>query len=160
MLRLDHIAVAGETRQAATYFVQNCLQVSPFASGQHSHFSTHNHLWGIGEAFYLESFPIDPEAPSLPYPRWFGLDRFSGPPRIASWILATDNIQESLARLSPEFGTPVRLERGASQQVAIIATVKATIMALILFFSFYPPLLSVLSENLRNANRVSIATKY
>ena len=92
MLRLDHIAVAGETRQAATDFVQNFLQVAPLAAGQHPHFSTHNHLWGMGEACYLESIAIDPEAPSLPYPRWFGLDRFSGPPRIASWILATDNI--------------------------------------------------------------------
>ena len=113
MLRLDHIAVAGETRQAATEHIQNCLQIAPLAAGKHTHFSTHNHLWGMGEACYLESIAIDPEAPPLPYPRWFGLDRFSGRPRIASWILATDNIEESLARLRPEFGTRVRLERGA-----------------------------------------------
>ena len=111
MLRLDHIAVAGETRQAATDYIQDCLKVAPLAAGQHPHFSTHNHLWGMGAACYLESIAVDPQAPSLAYPRWFGLDRFSGPPRIASWILATDDIQESLTRLGPEFGTPVRLER-------------------------------------------------
>ena len=76
MLRLDHIAVAGETRQAATDYIQDCLKVAPLAAGQHFHFSTHNHLWGMGEACYLESIAVDPQAPSLAYPRWFGLDRF------------------------------------------------------------------------------------
>ena len=76
MLRLDHIAVAGETRQAATDYIQDCLKVAPLAAGQHPHFSTHNHLWGMGEACYLESIAVDPQAPSLAYPRWFGLDRF------------------------------------------------------------------------------------
>ena len=38
MLRLDHIAVAGETRQAATDYIQDCLKVAPLAAGQHPSF--------------------------------------------------------------------------------------------------------------------------
>ena len=112
MLVLDHIAVAGATRQAATELVQKCLGVAPLAAGEHSHFGTHNYLWGMGPDCYLESIAINPDAPPLPYARWFGLDQFSGPPRIVSWILATSGIKETLLELGPSFGEPVGLQRG------------------------------------------------
>ena len=112
MLVLDHIAVAGMTRQAATGLVQKSLGVAPLAQGKHPHFGTHNHLWGMGPDCYLESIAIDPEAPSPTYSRWFGLDWFSGPPQIASWILATSDIKKTLAQLGPSFGEPVGLQRG------------------------------------------------
>ena len=112
MLVLDHIAIAGMTRQAATDLVQKSLGVAPLAQGEHPHFGTHNHLWGMGPDCYLESIAIDPEAPPPHYARWFGLDRFSGPPQIASWILATSDIKETLAKLGSSFGEPVRLKRG------------------------------------------------
>ncbi len=76
MLVLDHIAVAGMSRQAATGLVQKSLGVAPLAQGKHPHFGTHNHLWGMGPDCYLESIAIDPEAPSPAYSRWFGLDWF------------------------------------------------------------------------------------
>ena len=112
MLVLDHIAIAGMTRQAATGLVQKSLGVAPLAQGEHPYFGTHNHLWGMGPDCYLESIAIDPEAPSPHYARWFGLDRFSGPPQITSWILATSDIKKTLAKLGHSFGEPVRLQRG------------------------------------------------
>jgi hypothetical protein len=66
----------------------------------------------MGPDCYLESIAIDPEAPSPAYSRWFGLDWFSGPPQIASWILATSDIKKTLAQLGPSFGEPVGLQRG------------------------------------------------
>ena len=112
MLILDHIAIAGMTRQAATGLVQKSLGVAPLAEGEHPYFGTHNHLWGMGPDCYLEAIAIDPEAHPPHYARWFGLDRFSGPPQIASWILATSDIKETLAKLGSSFGEPVRLQRG------------------------------------------------
>ena len=112
MLVLDHIAIAGMTRQAATDLVQKSLGVAPLAQGEHPHFGTHNHLWGMGPNCYLESIAIDPEVSPPPYARWFGLDQFSGSPQIASWILATSDIKETLAKLGSGFGEPVRLQRG------------------------------------------------
>jgi hypothetical protein len=111
VLVLDHIAVAGMTRQLATDFVEKSLDVAPLTEGVHPHFGTHNHLWGMGANCYLESIAIDPDAPQPPHARWFGLDHFSGPARIGSWILATTDIKATLEQLGPEFGSPVRLER-------------------------------------------------
>tara|TARA_B100000780_G_scaffold77836_1_gene52665 strand:- start:25 stop:639 length:615 start_codon:yes stop_codon:yes gene_type:complete len=112
MLVLDHIAVAGLTRQVATGFVQASLGVAPLAEGTHPHFGTHNHLWGMGTECYLESIAIDPYVPTPPHARWFGLDKFSGPPRIVSWVLSTADIDETLEHLGSDFGAPVRLARG------------------------------------------------
>ena len=112
MLVLDHIAVAGLTRQVATGFVQASLGVPPLAEGRHPHFGTHNHLWGMGTECYLESIAIDPHASTPSHARWFGLDDFSGPPRIVSWVLSTADINITLEHLGSDFGAPVRLERG------------------------------------------------
>lgn len=111
MLVLDHIVVAGLTRQVATDFVQESLGVAPLAEGEHPYFGTHNHLWGMGTECYLESIAIDPHASTPPHARWFGLDDFSGPPRIVSWVLSTADINVTLEHLGPDFGVPVRLER-------------------------------------------------
>ena len=112
MFTLDHIAVAGHSRKEATNLVQSCLEEAPAAAGLHPHFGTHNHLWGMGDDCYLESIAINPEAPTPLFPRWFGLDHFFGQPRIASWILATLDINAAIDNLGPEFGTPITLERG------------------------------------------------
>jgi len=111
MLVLDHIVVAGLTRQVATDFVQESLGVAPLAEGGHPYFGTHNHLWGMGTECYLESIAIDPHASTPPHARWFGLDDFSGPPRIVSWVLSTADINVTLEHLGSDFGVPVRLER-------------------------------------------------
>tara|TARA_B100000795_G_scaffold92918_1_gene67956 strand:+ start:258 stop:872 length:615 start_codon:yes stop_codon:yes gene_type:complete len=111
MLVLDHIVVAGLTRQVATDFVQESLGVAPLAEGGHPYFGTHNHLWGMGTECYLESIAIDPHASTPSHARWFGLDDFSGPPRIVSWVLSTADINVTLEHLGSDFGVPVRLER-------------------------------------------------
>ena len=121
MLTLDHIAVAGHSRKEATSLVQSCLGEAPAAAGLHPHFGTHNHLWGMGADCYLESIAINPEAPTPFFPRWFGLDHFFGQPRIASWILATLDINAALDNLGPEFGTPVTLERGPYKWVISVS---------------------------------------
>ncbi|MEO0358049.1 MAG: VOC family protein, partial [Pseudomonadota bacterium] len=112
MLRLDHLAVSGLTRAAASAHLAGCLAVDPVMGGEHAVFHTHNTLLGLGPDFYLEAIATNPSAPTPDRPRWFNLDAFAGPPRLTNWIVATDDIQTALATLGPGYGAPVQLERG------------------------------------------------
>jgi hypothetical protein len=111
MIELDHIAIAGETRDAAADYVRRLLGVELQAGGQHAHFGTHNHLMGLADGLYLEAISIDPDAPKLERKRWFALDDFKGASRFTNWICRTQDI-EALVRDLPEAGEVVSLERG------------------------------------------------
>ncbi|MGV6811644.1 MAG: VOC family protein [Brevirhabdus sp.] len=110
-LTLDHLAVAGETLGAATELTESALGVDLGAGGQHPAMGTHNRLIGLDEGLYLEAIAIDPTAPRPDRPRWFDLDRFEGPPRLANWICQTDDIDAVLLE-APGAGRPVELSRG------------------------------------------------
>ncbi|SIS78979.1 Glyoxalase-like domain-containing protein [Roseivivax lentus] len=110
-LTLDHVAVLGETLAAAVAHCETALPVPLGPGGQHARYGTHNRLLGLEAGLYLEAIAIDPEAPAPEGPRWFGLDDFSGPPRLARWILRTDDMDAALAAL-PEAGAAVPLARG------------------------------------------------
>lgn len=112
MLRLDHIAVSGETLAEATAAVENALGVQMQPGGQHGVFSTHNTLLGLENGLYLEAIAIDPAAPTPERPRWFDLDRFTGTARLTNWICATDDMTSTLAELPADVGTPMALARG------------------------------------------------
>ncbi|WP_323763826.1 VOC family protein [Marinovum sp.] len=110
-MQLDHIAISGQSREAAAAHVEAALGVALRPGGQHSHFATHNHLLGLAEGLYLEAISVDPEAPTPAHPRWFGLDDFAGPPRLTTWICRTADLA-ALLRDLPEAGEIVALERG------------------------------------------------
>lgn len=112
MLILDHLAVAGETRDAATAHLAQALNVDPVQGGEHAVFHTHNTLLGMGSDFYMEAIAVNPDAPKPDRPRWFNLDQFSGSPRLTNWIVATDDINAALQILGPGYGDPVQLQRG------------------------------------------------
>jgi hypothetical protein len=120
MLILDHIAVAANTLAEGVAHVETTLGVTLEGGGQHSHFGTHNKLLGLAEGLYLEVIAIDPSAPPLPYPRWFDLDAFSGPPRLTNWITRCEDLSAALTRAHPQTGHPVSLTRGSlSWQMAV-----------------------------------------
>jgi len=112
MLELDHLAVAGESLEAAVAHIEYALGVRMLAGGQHAHFGTHNQLLGLDEGLYLEAIAIDPEAPELPYARWFDLDRFEGAPRLGNWICRSDDLVADVAAFGADVGAPVALQRG------------------------------------------------
>ncbi|WP_083545454.1 VOC family protein [Sulfitobacter alexandrii] len=112
MMELDHLAVAGETRDLATAHVAQALGVALQAGGEHAVFHTHNTLLGLEEGLYLEAIAINPQAPAPDRPRWFDLDRFAGPPRLTNWICRCDDLDATLAALPDGFGAPVSLQRG------------------------------------------------
>ncbi|WP_171173837.1 VOC family protein [Ruegeria sp. HKCCD8929] len=107
-MQLDHLAVAGETLDAATAHVEEALGVRMQPGGHHARFGTHNRLLGLAEGLYLEAIAVDPDAPDPGRPRWFDLDRFAGQPRLSNWICRVDDIE----RVPEQAGKPVALERG------------------------------------------------
>jgi hypothetical protein len=111
-MEIDHIAVAAETLDAATAHVAQTLGVAPQAGGEHAVFHTHNTLLGLQDGLYLEAIAINPDAALPDRPRWFDLDRFSGPARLTNWICRCADLDATLAGLPDGFGAPVSLRRG------------------------------------------------
>ncbi|MCR8722972.1 VOC family protein [Frigidibacter sp. ROC022] len=109
-MKLDHVAVAAETLQAGVDWVESVLGVPVGPGGQHARMGTWNRLLSLGPDEYLEVVAIDPEAPPPGRARWFGLDDFSGPPRLVAWIVASDDL---VAEALPGAGEVLDMERGA-----------------------------------------------
>ncbi len=95
-----------------TRAVEAALGVMLSAIGQHSHMGTHNRLLGLGPDLYLEVIAVDPDAPRPDWPRWFDLDRFTGPPRITNWVCRTDDLDAALAAAPEGAGIATPLSRG------------------------------------------------
>ncbi len=74
LFRLDHITLLAPNLAAGRDHVQELLGVSPEEGGAHPTMGTHNLLLRLGDSLFLEVLAIDPDAPSPPRPRWFGLD--------------------------------------------------------------------------------------
>ncbi|MFD1796254.1 VOC family protein [Paracoccus aurantiacus] len=85
-LFFDHIVVAAQTLPEGEGWLAGLLGVAPEPGGQHAFMGTHNRLWRMGAGEYIELIAIDPQADAPPYPRWFGLDDFRGPPRLVAWV--------------------------------------------------------------------------
>jgi hypothetical protein len=110
-ITLDHLAVAGESLEAARAYVEEALGVALQAGGVHDAFGTHNALLGLEGGLYLEAIAADPAAPKPDRPRWFDLDRFSGTARLTNWICRTEDLDVVLASLPEGYGAPVDLCR-------------------------------------------------
>ncbi len=92
MFCLDHIVVAAESLDAGVRAVEAALDVPLSGGGQHVFMGTHNRLLSLGPDTYLEVIAIDPDLPSPDGPRWFGLDQFTGAPRLVSWVWAASDM--------------------------------------------------------------------
>ncbi|WP_171209883.1 MULTISPECIES: VOC family protein [unclassified Ruegeria] len=112
-MRLDHLAVAGETLEEASAHIEQALGVPLQEGGKHEKFGTYNRLLGLAEGLYLEAIAIDPDAPQLERTRWFDLDRFAGQPRLSNWICSVPDIASSLSIFPDGVGEPIDLARGA-----------------------------------------------
>lgn len=87
---VDHLVTAAETLAEGKAWLTDLLGVAPEAGGRHDFMGTHNLLWRLGPRDYLELISVDPDAKAPPHPRWFGLDDFSGPPRLICWVMRQD----------------------------------------------------------------------
>lgn len=107
----DHLAISAASLEQGALAIEAMLGVGLESGGKHAFMGTHNRLLSLGPGEYLEVIAIDPEAPPPDRPRWFRLDRFSGPPRVTNWVLRIDDLDAALAEAPPGAGRPVALER-------------------------------------------------
>lgn len=112
MLRLDHLVVSAVMLDAGTAHVENLLGVPLETGGQHGFMGTYNTLLSLGPDCYLEVISIDPSAQDPGRARWFGLDQFSGPPRLTNWVCRSDDIATDLASAPDEMGEIFDAARG------------------------------------------------
>jgi hypothetical protein len=111
MLTFDHLAVSCVTLDEGVDWVESRLGVSLGGGGKHPHMATHNRLLGLGD-LYLEVIASDPSVPSQPWPRWFDLDNFAGPPRLTNWVARCEDLTEAIDASPKGAGVPVFLSRG------------------------------------------------
>lgn len=86
-LTFDHFAVAARSLDEGAAWLRDRLGVDLQPGGKHPLLGTHNMLLAVGPREYLELIAMDPDAPPNDNPGWFGLKTFTGPPRIAGWVL-------------------------------------------------------------------------
>jgi hypothetical protein len=110
-MRMDHLVVVAGTLAEGVAFVEDAFGVAMAGGGQHQTMGTHNRLLGMGD-LYLEVIAVDPSLPAPPRPRWFDMDRFAGPPCLANWVMACDDLAAGLALCPPGTGAPMALARG------------------------------------------------
>lgn len=108
-MRLDHLAICASDLETGVAWAEARFGVAMGSGGKHARFGTHNRLLGLGEGLYLEVIAPDPAA-RIEGPRWFGLDRFEGPPCLGNWICRVPDMAAALNAL-PECGPAVPLER-------------------------------------------------
>ncbi|WBU58296.1 VOC family protein [Paracoccus sediminicola] len=105
-LEFDHLVIAAETLEAGEAWLAERLKAAPEPGGKHGFMGTHNRVWRLGAREYIELIAIDPEAAAPDRPRWFGLDSFSGLPRLVAWVCRTGNLKP------PEGATVTDAARG------------------------------------------------
>lgn len=108
----DHLVVTAASLTEGALAIEAALGMPLEPGGKHPFMGTHNKLLSLGPDEYLEVIAIDPAAPGPDCPRWFRLDRLSGPPRVTNWVFRTDNLEAALAAAPQGAGRPVELERG------------------------------------------------
>lgn len=111
MLAVDHLVVGAQTLREGVAHVREALGITIPFGGAHDLVATHNHLVQLGPDAFLEVIAPEPERASA-RPRWYGLDHFTGPPRLLTYVLRTDDLTGALSRLPEAVGAPVRVRRG------------------------------------------------
>lgn len=120
MLTLDHLVVVAPDLAEGVAHIGDCLGLAMPEGGRHREMGTRNHLLRLGDAVFLEVIAVDPEAPTPPHARWFGL---SDPARVrADWesggrlrgiVARTDNLDGVLGAHPDLLGQAATMTRGA-----------------------------------------------
>ena len=113
MFKLDHLAISCTDLAQGRTKIEALLGLPFQTGGQHAYYGTHNLLMGMEDGLYLELIAIDPSArKQTKGPRWFGLDHFTGPPRLSNWLCSCADLTKALTISPPEAGQEVPLQRG------------------------------------------------
>jgi hypothetical protein len=111
---IDHLIVTSPSLAKGVEYIEQTLGVTPELGGQHPRMGTHNCLLRLGEKIYLEVIAVNPDAPLPTRPRWFGLDQLhaNAEPRLATWVVRTNDIHAALAASPIPLGEIGAMNRG------------------------------------------------
>lgn len=111
-MKVDHLVIVAEDLEAGARAVAAALGAPMQPGGQHPQMGTHNRLLSLGPAAYLEVIAVDPAAPAPGRPRWYGLDRMAGAPRLSNWAARAADIVRALAEAPMGMGAMTEMSRG------------------------------------------------
>jgi hypothetical protein len=98
--------------------LRDVLGIDMPPGGRHPDMSTHNRVVKVGDACFLELIAVDPDAPTLPHKRWFGLDdpavhaRITQAPRGVGWVVRTGDLDRAVGASPVDLGEARRMSRG------------------------------------------------
>lgn len=112
---IDHLVVTAPTLASGIQYVEASLGCKMQPGGQHPRMGTYNALLKIGDQCYLEVISVDPAATPPLRARWFELDTLlpDSHPRLATWVLRTNDIDKVLNATEIEFGIVEEMSRGS-----------------------------------------------
>ncbi len=111
-LVFDHIAVLARSLAEGADYIRDKLDIEMPTGGSHPRMGTHNLLLSLGSDCFLEVIAIDPDSAAPARPRWFGLDRFDGEPRVGAWVLGARDIHDALVGMQATSGPIIKMTRG------------------------------------------------
>ena len=112
---IDHLVYTSPTLNEGMDRIEQLLGVRPVIGGRHLKWGTHNALLSLGDSTYLEVVAPDPELHRPERGRWLeGL--FQRGPRLATWVLRSENI-DALHAKALESGVPLgQIEAGRREK--------------------------------------------
>jgi hypothetical protein len=120
MLTFDHLVVVAPNLTEGVAHVRDCLGLLMPEGGRHREMGTRNHLLRLGDATFLEVIAVDPEAPTPPHARWFGLSNseqvradWDAGRRLRGFVARTDDLDGVLAARGDLFGQAATMTRGS-----------------------------------------------
>ena len=99
---VDHLVYATPDLQFGIETIERMTGVRAVSSGQHPGRGTRNALISLGPGVYLEIIGRDPDQPTPPQPRPFGIDDLKEP-RLVTWVAKGENL-ESFAKEAAHAG--------------------------------------------------------
>ncbi|MEL6993311.1 MAG: VOC family protein [Pseudomonadota bacterium] len=120
MLALDHLVICTEDLETGAQEVSEKLGAPLKDGGRHAVFGTHSKLLSLGSDTYLKIIAKDPGSAAPRRARWFGLDDFAGPMRVANWVVRSNELSHLISLGAAGPGSPMASSRDGLRWTMVV----------------------------------------
>ena len=126
--KIDHLVIGADNLISGTSILEKKLNTKLLPGGEHKIMGTHNNLLKLQLGIYLEVISNNPNADKPNRPRWFSLDenniiqKIKDTPRVLTWVLAVENIEDTVKNCGYYPGEILRLSRDAMNWKVTVPT--------------------------------------